>query len=79
MQQDTLPEEKLMECDISLQQKNDPNLQSIIAYLQQGRLPTVGKEAQRVVSEALHFSVVDDILYFVNPNSGNRMRVAVPT
>ena len=72
------PAESVVASDFLLEQRKDPELQTLLAYLEHGDLPAEGKEAQRVVSQALHFAVVDGVLHFVDQKAGNRKRVVVP-
>ena len=68
-----------MKCDFSLQQRKDPNLHSTVAYLEQGNLPTDGKEAQSDAWSSTFFSNGWYIIYFVDSKSGKRKCVAILT
>ena len=59
-------------------QKKDPELRALLAYLERGELPADSKEARIVTSQALHLAVVGGLLYFVDQKAGNRKRVVVP-
>jgi len=61
-----------------LEQRKDLELKKLCDYLELGRLPEDGKEAQKVVAQAFSFTIVDGVLYFVDAKRGNRKRVAVP-
>ena len=67
-----------VESKIESEQMRDPELQKLMAYLESSELPSQPKEAQKVVTQALHFSKIDGILYFVDQKAGGRKRVAVP-
>ena len=43
--------------DFHLEQKKDPELETLLAYLERGELPADHKEAQKVTAQALHFAV----------------------
>lgn len=58
------PAESVVASDFPLEQRKDPELQTLLAYLEHGDLPAEGKEAWRVVSQALHIAVVDGVLHF---------------
>ena len=68
------------ECDFHEQQAKDPVLKRIIDYLEDGTLPDHDKDAQKVVSLALHCAVVDKVLYFVDSKKSAawKKRAAVP-
>ena len=55
-----------------------PCLCMLYNYLEKEELPEDDKVARKLVAQALHFAVVDGILYFVDPKGGGRKRVAVP-
>ena len=67
-----------IESKIKSEQTKDPEFQKLISYLEGGELPSQSKEAQKVVSQSLHFVILDSILYFVDQKAGGRKRVAVP-
>ena len=60
-----------------LEQKKDPELKTLFACLEHGELPTDSKEAQKVTAQALHFAVLNGLLYFVDKKAGNQKRVIV--
>ena len=62
----------------SEEQRKDPDLCMLYNYLEKEELPEDDKVARKLVAQALHFVVVDGILYFVDPKGGGRKRVAVP-
>ena len=47
------------------EQRNDLGLYNLFAYLQRGELPDDKKMAQKVVSEAINFEIVDGLLHFI--------------
>ena len=64
--------------DFHLEQKKDPELKALLASLDRGELPSDRKEAHRITVQALQFTVIDGLLYFVDPKAGSRKRVVVP-
>ena len=70
--------ESVVASNFFVEQNKDPELKTLLVYLEHGELPADSKEAQKVASQALHFAVVDGLLYFVDQKAGNRKRVAVP-
>ena len=53
------------------EQRKDVELNSLISYVESGDVPTDLKELQKVATQALHFAVVDGLLYFVDDKAGN--------
>lgn len=58
-------------------QRKDPELAKIITDLTSGELPEDASQARKLSVQALQFSVIDDILYFVDPKC-HRRRAVVP-
>ena len=67
-----------MAADFSDQQRMDPQVEEMCKFLQEGDLPDDEKQARKVTSQAASFSLIDDILYFVDPRRGNSKRAVVP-
>ena len=59
-------------------QKEDPQLQEIRNYLLHDILPSDEKRAKRLILEKERFTILNDVLYYVDPSSQHRLRVAVP-
>jgi hypothetical protein len=55
-----------------LEQRKDPGHRCLTEYFEHGELPTDSKEAQKVITQALHFAVLDGLLCFVDQKAGNR-------
>ena len=53
--------------DIGHEQRKDPKLQETISWLENGTLPEDDKRARNLVIRAEQFTILDDILYFVDP------------
>ena len=63
--------------DYASEQHKDRQLKEIIDFLSSGRLPEDSKRAKIVASQEALFSLVDGILYYVDPKS-NQRKVAAP-
>ena len=60
------------------EQRKDPALAELIAFIVKEELPAEEKRAKIVVAQASMLTMVDDILYYVDPKQENRRRVVVP-
>ncbi len=60
------------------EQRKDSDLSFMFNFLVHNKLPSDEQNARKVAAQALHFCVVDNILYFVDPKNGGRKRSAVP-
>ena len=69
----------LGQSDFHQEQRKDPGLKKLCDFLEDGTLPDGDKEAKKIAAQALHFSIIDRILYFVDPKGPGRKRAAVPT
>ena len=65
-------------CDLPKEQQKDPDLRQLRQFLEFGILPEDEGIAKSVAAQALHFTVVDDVLYYVDGRKGGRRRAAVP-
>ena len=65
--------------DFDREQRQDPNLNTIIQYLEDGELPADEEVAKQIVLHAAHFSMDDAILYYVDPKIGSPGKVVVPS
>ena len=63
--------------ELAEQQRSDPDLAAIIAYLEKGVLPESEAAAKRLVLERSRYSVVDGILHYENPDVPGVLRCAV--
>ena len=59
-------------------QAEDPDLQELHVFVKQGHLPQDEIRARKMVLQQSLFTVVDDVLYFVDPKRNNRKRAVVP-
>ena len=64
--------------DFTVEQKKDSEVKQISEYIESGRVPEDIHRAHRLVSERSLFTVVDGILYFVDPKRRDRKRAVVP-
>ena len=59
-------------------QKNDPDLQQIIALIECGKLPADKKLARKLVLEQDQYDIIDGILHHENPANPGYWRIVVP-
>ena len=59
-------------------QREDPDLQPLVHFLESGELPADEKLAKRLVLRGPQFSLVDGVLYFIDARLGHRQRLVVP-
>ena len=64
--------------DLKEEQRKDPSIQEIVAFLQQNVLPADEKKARKMALQGPLFCIVDDILYFVDPKKDGGQRVILP-
>ena len=64
--------------DLKEEQRKDPSIQEIIAFLQQNVLPADEKKARKMALQGPLFCIVDDILYFVDLKKDGGQRVVLP-
>ena len=64
--------------ELALDQRKDPALAQIIAFMENDELPAEEKRAKAVVAQASVLTLVDDILYYVDSKQGNKRRIVVP-
>ena len=61
------------------EQRKDPVITEIIAYLEQDELPSDQKRARKVAAQSSQFALIDGILYYVDQVHNCRKRVVVPS
>ncbi len=59
------------------EQCRDPDLHEIITFLEHQQLPEEDRRAKKVAAQAFQFTLLDGILFYVNPKDNTR-RAAVP-
>ena len=72
------PEEPRDVKSFAEEQRNDSNIQELVNYLEKGILPEDTQSARKVVSLAPLFTIVDNILYFIDARQSNLRRAVVP-
>ena len=76
---DMPPQQETEVNDFHLEQRKDCNLRELCVYMERGVLPENSRsDTQQLVAKAMHFTIVDHILYFVDHQRENRKRAAVP-
>lgn len=56
----------------------DPEVLEMVMYLSEGRLPECERKAKKTVLQASQFTLVEGVLYYLDPNRGDRKRCVVP-
>ena len=64
--------------ELALEQRKDPALAQIIAFIENEELPAEEKRAKVVVAQASVLTLVDNILYYVDSKQGDKRRIVVP-
>lgn len=60
------------------EQAKDPEVQQLIAFIERGRLPPEENKARKMALQRSLFTVVEGVLYYVDPKRNNRKRAVVP-
>ena len=60
------------------EQRKDPKVLDYILFLEKGELPLDQQRARKVALQETLFTIVDQILYYVDPKQTNRRRAVVP-
>ena len=55
----------------AVEQRKDPSLLALIEYLTKRNLPEDPRESRSVASKAVNFTIIDDVLYQVDPQQPN--------
>ena len=53
-------------------------LAAVVQYLTDGILPEEPKLARQFILERHHYTLIDNVLYFIDPDPPNKLRLAVP-
>ena len=72
------PEEPINVDSFAEEQKQDSNIRKLVNYLEEGTLPEDTRSASKVVSLAPLFTLVNNILYFIDAKQSNLRWVVVP-
>ena len=62
----------------SIEQRKDPRLEEMMEFLGNGSLPSDGDRAKKLAAQEPLFSLLGDVLYYIDHKRENRKRVAVP-
>ena len=60
------------------EQRKDPEVKELMKFVESGALPEDDTKACRLVLQESLFTIVDRIVYFLDPKHGNRKRAVVP-
>ena len=60
------------------EQRKDGTLAEIIGFLTDGTLPSDDLKAKKIAGQSHVFSLVDDVLYYLDPRRGDQRRAVVP-
>ena len=62
----------------AVEQRKDPSLLALIEYLTERNLPEDPQESSSVAFKAVNFTIIDDVLYRVDPKQPNHQQIVVP-
>ena len=62
-----------------IQQRKDPEVLEIVMFLEKGELPLNEKRARRIALQASLFTLVDGVLFYLDPKQEHRKRAVVPS
>ena len=65
-------------CEFHLEQQKDPKVKELYDYVEKGEVSKDGQQAKKVCGQAMHFAIIDDILYFIDSKQQGRKRAVVP-
>ena len=60
------------------EQRKDPQLREIIHFLDTDELSADDKRVRKIAVQQSMFTVVDDVLYYIDPKRDHQKRIAVP-
>ena len=60
------------------EQRKDPEVNKIITFLEKGELPADNNQARKIAAQGPLFTLVNGVLYYLNPKHGDRKRAVVP-
>ena len=61
------------------EQQKDPEVLEIVMFLEKGELPLDEKRARRIALQASLFTLVDGVLFYLDPKQEHRKRAVVPS
>lgn len=62
----------------TVEQRIAPSLLLLIQYLMEGNLPEDSQESHALASKAVNFTLIDEVLYCVDPKQPSFQQVVVP-
>ena len=62
----------------SAEQRKDPEVMKMVSYLSSAQLPEDEKEAKKVILQSSLFTLLDGVLYYLDPKRADRRRCVVP-
>ena len=68
----------LSEINFATEQWKDPWIRDMISFLKDGKLPDDETRSRKVAAQAPHYSLVSDILYYIDPRRRSCKRTVVP-
>ena len=71
------PQTQTLQNEFIQEQKKDTQLRQLIDYIENGILPDSDKDS-RIVSQALNFTIIDKVLYFLDHKKPARRRATIP-
>ena len=60
------------------EQRKDPHVREIIHFLEQGELPPDPIRARKVAMQGPLFTMIDGVLFYLDPKNRDRKRAVVP-
>ena len=63
---------------LGLEQRKDQGLNDLIKYLESETLPPSDKQCRKVIAQAGSFTLIKDVLYYLDPKQNYQPRAAVP-
>ena len=63
---------------LGLEQRKDQGLNDLIKYLESETLPPSDKQCCKVIAQASSFTLIKDVLYYLDPKQNYQPRAAVP-
>ena len=78
LQRDPIQSGLLSETDFVKEQQKDQWIREMVSFLKDGKLPSDATRAHKVVAQAPHYSLVTDILYYIDLRKRSCKRTVVP-
>ena len=65
-------------CEFHVEQQKDTEVKELYDYVASGTVPKDKQQAKKTCGQAVHFSFIDNILYFIDSKQQGRKRTVVP-